>query len=229
VYHLLVRGEQQASSVRIPQEKVAALARSKERRRFRRVRIDLAGRYMLTDGREYPCQVVDMSAGGLGLTTPLAGKVGERVVLYLDHIGRLEGVIARVYPTGFAVKVAATARKRDKLAAQLTWLANRHSLGSPEDREHARITPTNTRAEIVLPDGTSVTCRLLNMSLSGAAMVSDHKPVVGTLIRLGNAEARVVRVSEDGFAVEFTRPQAPDFLRRHGIEDRATTSPLHGS
>jgi c-di-GMP-binding flagellar brake protein YcgR len=207
--------------MRVPQERLAALARSKERRRFRRVRTDLAGRYLLADGREYPCQVVDMSAGGLALTAPTAGKIGERVVVYLDHIGRLEGVIARASPTGFAVKIAATPRKRDKLAAQLTWLANRHSLGSPENREHARITPTNTHAEIVLPDGTSLRCRLLDVSLSGAAMASDHKPSVGALIRLGDAEARVVRVSEDSFAVEFTRPQTADFLRRHGIEDRA--------
>jgi hypothetical protein len=38
--------------MRVSREKLAALAQSKERRRFRRVRVDLAGRYMLADGRE---------------------------------------------------------------------------------------------------------------------------------------------------------------------------------
>ena len=34
--------------------------------------------------------------------------------------------------------ISATPRKRDKLAAQLTWLANRHILNLPEDRRHGR-------------------------------------------------------------------------------------------
>ena len=96
-----------------------------ERRRFQRVRVNLLGRYMLADRREYPCQVQDMSPGGMALVAPVAGKAGERVVAYVDHLGRLEGTIVRVYPNGFAMTIAATSRKRDKLAAQLTWLANR--------------------------------------------------------------------------------------------------------
>jgi PilZ domain-containing protein len=81
----------------------------------------------------------------------------------------------------------------------------------------------------VLPDGTSVTCRFLNVSLSGAAVASDRKPAVGALVRIGDAEGRVVRVSEDSFAVEFTRLQGPDFLERYVIEDRSAAAPLNGS
>ncbi len=32
-----------------------------ERRRFQRVRVNLLGRYMLLDKREFPCQVIEMS------------------------------------------------------------------------------------------------------------------------------------------------------------------------
>ena len=77
-----------------------------ERRRFQRVRVNLLGRYMLADRREYPCQVQDMSPGGMALVAPVAGKAGERVVAYVDHLGRLEGTIVRVYPNGFAMNVA---------------------------------------------------------------------------------------------------------------------------
>jgi len=212
--------------MRIPQEKLAALAQSKERRRFRRVRVDLAGRYLLADGHEYPCQVLDMSPGGMALTAPMAGKIGERIIIYLEHIGRLEGVIARVFSTGFGVKFTASSRKHDKLAAQLTWLASRHSLGLAEDRQHPRVIPTNSHTEFVLPDGTSVTCRLLDVSLSGAAIASDSKPPVGTVIRLGKVEGRVVRMSKDSFGVEFTRPQGPDFLREHVTDHRLADSSL---
>src|SRR5215467_11855968 len=117
------------------------LPQSDERRRFQRVRVNLLGRYMLADRREYPCQVQDMSPGGMALVAPVAGKAGERVVAYIDHLGRLEGTIVRVVPNGFAMTISATARKREKLAAQLTWLANRHLLGSAEDRRHERLEP----------------------------------------------------------------------------------------
>ena len=191
------------------------LPQADERRRFQRVRVNLLGRYMLADRREYPCQVQDMSPGGMALIAPVAGKAGERVVAYVDHLGRLEGTIVRVYPTGFAMTIAATSRKRDKLAAQLTWLANRHILGLPEDRRHDRIVPRNPRATMVMPDGLSAVCRITDLSLSGAAASCETKPPVGALIWLGKTQGRVVRVTDDGFAVEFTRLQHPDFLEEN--------------
>src|ERR1700737_1515139 len=143
-----------------------------ERRRFQRVRVNLLGRYMLADRREFPCQVQDMSPGGMALVAPVAGKVGERVVDLLDTLGRLDGTIVRAYPTGFTVTIEATPRKRNKLAAQLTWLANRHILDLPEDRRHERIVPRNPRTTLVMPSGISVTCRIIDISLSGAVVGS---------------------------------------------------------
>src|SRR3954470_20904248 len=116
----------------IPQRKTLILPLSEERRRFQRVRVNLLGRYMLADQREFPCQVTDMSPGGMALVAPVVGQLKERVIAYVDHVGRLEGVITRQFQNGFAMTVSATIRKRDKLAAQLTWLANRHLLNSPE-------------------------------------------------------------------------------------------------
>jgi uncharacterized protein (DUF2252 family) len=186
-----------------------------ERRRFQRVRVNLLGRYMLADRREYPCQVQDMSPGGMALVAPVAGKAGERVVAYVDHLGRLEGTIVRVHPTGFAMTIAATSRKRDKLAAQLTWLANRHILNLPEDRRHGRFVPRKPVARLIMPNGTNVTCRVIDLSASGAAVASEAKPPVGSVIWLGKTQARVVRVGEEGFAVEFTRLQHPDVLEEN--------------
>src|SRR6201747_2076328 len=120
-----------------------SLPHAEERRRHQRVRVNLLGRYMLPDRREYPCQVSNMSPGGMALIAPVAANPGERVIAYVDHVGRLEGVVARHFQNGFAMTISATPRKRDKLAAQLPWLANRHILGLPEDRRHGRITPKN--------------------------------------------------------------------------------------
>jgi hypothetical protein len=196
----------------MPQKKQSIVPLSEERRRFQRVRVNLLGRYMLADRREFPCQVTDMSPGGMALVAPVNGKAGERVIAYVDHIGRLEGTIARQFPNGFAMTIQATPRKRDKLASQLTWLANRHVLGLPEDRRHDRVVPRDPRAVLVLPDGSQMVCQIIDMSLSGAAVASETKPPVGTIIRLGKTPGRVIRHVDHGFAVEFTRLQHPDFL-----------------
>jgi len=194
------------------QERPCVLALSDERRRFQRVRVNLLGRYMLADRREFPCQVVDMSPGGMAVIAPVNGKAGERVIAYIDHIGRLEGSIVRQFANGFAMTISATPRKRDKLAAQLTWLANRHILGLPEDRRHGRVVPRDPVSTMVLPNGTSINCRVIDMSLSGAAVATDQRPPIGTLITLGKTQGRIVRHLDQGFAVEFTRLQHPDFL-----------------
>src|SRR5271169_2029647 len=157
------------------ERKASLRALSQDRRRHQRVKVNLLGRYMLADRREFPCQVVNMSPGGMALIAPVAGKPGERVIAYVDHVGRLEGIVARQFENGFAMTVAATARKRDKLAAQLTWLANRGILGLPEDRRHGRITPRNPTARLILPNGVNVTCRIIDISQSGAAIASDQR------------------------------------------------------
>jgi len=196
----------------LPQPKPGLRALSQERRRFQRVKVDLLGRYMLPDRREFPCQVVNMSPGGMALIAPVAAQPGERVIAYVDHLGRLEGHVARTFPNGFAMTIGATTRKRDKLAAQLTWLANRHILGLPEDRRHGRVAPRNPSGRLIMPNGVNVGCRIIDVSQSGAGIATDQRPPIGALVTLGKVQGRVVRYLDDGFAIEFTRLQHPDFL-----------------
>jgi hypothetical protein len=196
----------------LTQTSAKILPHAEERRRHQRVRVNLLGRYMLQDRNEYPCQVVNMSPGGMALVAPVSGQPGERVVAYIDHLGRLEGKIARHFENGFAMTIAATIRKRDMLAAQLTWLANRHILGLPEDRRHGRFVPRNPSAKLILPNGINIGCRVIDISLSGVAIATDQRPPMGVLVTVGKVQGRVVRHLENGFAIEFIRLQHPDFL-----------------
>jgi|SRR6266849_1640766 len=199
----------------VPQKKSVILPLSEERRRFQRVRVNLLGRYMLADRREFPCQVANMSPGGMALIAPVCGLTGQRVIAYVDHVGRLEGVIARQFENGFAMTISATMRKRDKLAAQLTWLANRHILGLPEDRRHGRIAPSNPAGRLILANGVNIACRVVDISQSGCAVSTDQRPEIGSPITIGKTPGRVVRHLEDGIAIEFTRLQHSDFLEEN--------------
>jgi hypothetical protein len=183
--------------------------------RFQSVRVNLLGRYMLADRREFPGQVVTMSPGDLTMIAPQSGQLGERVIAYIDHLGRLEGAITDVTDNGFAMQVGATDRKRDKLAAQLTWLANREILDLAEDRRHGRIIPKRPVTTLIMPNGVNLTCRIIDASESGAAVATNERPTIGLLVTIGKMQGRIVRHLDEGFAIEFTRLQHPDFLEEN--------------
>jgi hypothetical protein len=198
----------------VARSRARILPLNEERRRHQRVRIDLLGRLMLENRQEYPCRIINMSPGGAAVMADTPGKIGERVIAYVDHLGRLEGKITREFQGGFAMSIGATPRKREKLAAQLTWLANRQILNLPEDRRHGRIVPRNPMARLILPNGTNVACRVIDISASGAAVAlpPSQLPPVGAAVTIGKTSGRVVRHIDDGFAIEFTRLLHPDFL-----------------
>ncbi|WP_137152310.1 PilZ domain-containing protein [Devosia sp. FKR38] len=175
--------------------------------KFQRVRVSVLGRYMLADRREFPCQVLEMSPGDAIVIAPAAGLVGERVIAYLDQIGRIEGTVINQIDGGFLMDITASPRKRDKMAAQLTWLANKDVLNLPEDRRHERVVPDIRHSTVVLDDGRRYNCKIIDISLSGAAIELDVRPAIGTPVTLGRMRARVMRHFQDGVAVEFSSAQ----------------------
>ena len=183
-----------------------------EQRSFQRVSVTLPGRLMLPNHDEYECSVIDMSPGDASFVCAARPRVGERIIAYVDHLGRIEGNVAILTDQGFAIILTATDRKREKLAAQLTWIANKHELGLPEDRRHNRLSPRNTNTEIMLDDGRRYPCRIIDLSLSGAAVDIDVRPALGTPVQLGNMKGRVVRHFQEGVAIEFSSVQSREAL-----------------
>ncbi|UJQ95338.1 PilZ domain-containing protein [Mariluticola halotolerans] len=180
---------------------------STEAPRFQRVRVSILGRYMLADRREFPCQIIEMSPGDAIVVAPTAGKIGERVIAYLDHLGRVEGTVKEIVDGGFVVDLTASARKREQLAAQLTYLANKDILNLPEDRRHERLVPDNRHSSILLDDGRRYDCKIIDISLSGAAIEIAVRPALGTPVTLGRMRARIVRHFDNGVGVEFSSVQ----------------------
>jgi hypothetical protein len=172
-------------------------------RAFQRIVVNLQGRLMLADLTEFECKAVDMSPGDAHFQCTAFPKIGEKIIAYVDHIGRLEGTVIKLVDHGFIIGLQATERKREKLAAQLTWLANKQALGLPEDRRHERIAPTTARSELGLDDGRVYSCRIIDLSMSGAAIEIDVRPAMGTPVRLGSMRGRVVRHFQEGVAIEF--------------------------
>ena len=193
-----------------------------EKRSYQRVSVQVHGRFMREDRTEHSCDVLDMSPGDASFRSHALCAPGERVIAYLDHVGRIEGRVIRATGDGFAAEIVASERKREKLAAQLTWLVNRHELNLPEDRRHDRAANQVAISSIIeMDDGRKYPCRIIDLSLSGAALSAGIKPALGTPLRLGIKQGRVVRHFEDGIAIEFMTLQTHDSLREAFSPDRA--------
>jgi hypothetical protein len=185
-----------------------------DRRRHRRVPVTVTGRFMREDKQEYPCQLVNMSAGGMAMLAPVTCDVGERIVAYLDNLGRIEGIVVRSFEGGFAVRILASLYKRERIANLLTWLVNQKSLGLSEERKHERVVPRINASKLILPNGEVHNCRVIDVSLSGASVACTVKPPIDTVVILGRMRGRVVRHHDQGLALQFVELQDPDSLAR---------------
>ncbi len=186
-----------------------------DRRRHRRVALTLLGRFMRANKQEYPCKLIDISMGGLALMSPVSVEDGETIVVYLDQLGGLEGTVQRHFAGGFAIELAITQHKREKLAAQVIWLINRHELEPSEARQHERVVPRNAASVVNLADGSSIVCQVLDVSISGASIGMDERPPIDSEVWLGKLRSRVVRHHRTGIAVRFVDIQQPTALRRY--------------
>lgn len=169
---------------------------------------------MREDMNEYPCQVHNVSAGGLAVSAAISGEPGEKIVLYIDQLGRLEGEIVRVYPGGFAMSLRGSNYKREKIVNQLTWLLNRAQLDMSEERQHSRVAPSNAHSKLVLPDGSEMDCQVLDVSLGGASIAIHPKPPVNTMVSLSLIKGRIARHHEHGVGIQFLEIQDPASLER---------------
>ncbi len=202
---------QQSSTRTVP----FAEGSAQDNRRHKRVPLTLLGRFMRANKQEYPCKLVDISVGGAALMSPVSVDDGEAIIVYLDCVGGLEGRVVRQFAGGFAIELNATLHKREKLAAQLTWLINRNELDPSEARRHERVAPRNPTSNLKLEDGLSVPCQVIDVSISGAAIATDARPLVGSEVWLAKLRSRVVRHHERGIAVRFIDIQQPTALRRY--------------
>lgn len=180
-------------------------AQIEERRRHARVELRITGQFMRETREEFPCVTIDASPGGLALASEAPVIMGEKIIAYLAQIGRVQGVVRRQFRGGFAIAMSLPASKREKLADQLTWLANRQALGMAEDRRHERIAPRNPHSSLTLPNGREILCKMVDLSRSGAAVTVNPAPEVGAMVVLGKTRGQVVRHFAAGVAIEFQR------------------------
>lgn len=187
--------------------------------KFRSVDVNLPGRFMRADRTEFECVAYIMSAGEVSIQTTLPTVQGERIVAYLETVGRVEGQVISVSQHGFAMSIIAPSKHRDKLADKLTWLHNLDKSGISDDRNDNRFTPVHDKCEISVVTGEVYPCRLIDMSTSGMAVNVNLKAPVGSLVKFEDASAVVVRNFQGGIALEFVDKPSKSVIQKYFMRD----------
>jgi hypothetical protein len=185
-----------------------------DRRRHKRVPLTSLGRFMRATKQEYPCRLIDISASGAAVSSPVDVELGEQVIALFDQFGGLEGQVTRLFDGGFAYRFSMTQHRREKLVATIMFLMNKHELPGIEGRRHDRIVPTNNVQTLKLGDGIIINCKVIDVSLSGASVETVARPALYANVTLGHLRARVMRHHETGIAVEFIDVQQSNTLKR---------------
>jgi hypothetical protein len=185
-------------------DKDPVLARCRaDRRRFRRVRVDLPGKlFVPATSEEFACTVIDLSPGGANVAIDTTLPVETVVVLYANSFGRFEGTVARLDGPRLGLRFASTAMKRERTAEQLTLFLNKSLLDESELRRDDR-TPTRGLTRFVRFDGQVVPCEVLDMSISGISVKTDIRPPIGEFVLIGQLAGRVARHHDQGLGIEF--------------------------
>ena len=181
----------------------AAQVGLRERRRFRRMPIEVSGRMLDTFGREHDCRTADISPGDVRIAAPTLPQIGERVIIYLEGIGRVSGKVARSCGEGeVAVIFDFSAHKREKMAEQLTLAVNRE-LGIEEPQRPA-MGDDQRLIKLQFETGEAYEGEVVDFSLAGITIKSRRPPpLIGVWVRAGNVYGRVARLIDGGFAIDL--------------------------
>lgn len=191
-----------------------------ERRRYKRISLAIPVHYFHNGGKATEAFLLNVSAGGAAIGTNSPPEIGSELVTYIEGLERAKAKVVRHFDGGFAVNFAMSGQKRllfgqavARLAKTLEIEAENDRFVGPHDQNDRRNTPREqgTAASIVcrLAHGEVAICRVIDCSISGANLLSEARPELGTQIIMGENRARVVRYTEGGFAVEFV-----DFFRQ---------------
>jgi hypothetical protein len=188
----------------------------------RAVKIAVAGNYTLANWldskgkpRTYACRTTRVSPFRMVVEVPVVGKVGNRLTSYFRDFGHLEGTISDTMAGSFLFELEMDWSARAKFASKLAWLESKLQDPSiPDVRSEARIIPVSPHSTLTLADGSTQSCFVIDMSVSGVAVSADMQPKRGMPLAVGACVGRVVRLFEDGFAVKFVEPQNRNDLDR---------------
>jgi hypothetical protein len=177
-----------------------------ERRIYKRQEIDLGVRFISREDLETTGRVIDISEGGLAMKTDAAADMGDTIIAYPEGLGRLTGKVVRKFEGGIAIQFDLSDTQRTYLKKRIeSAVSGGTYIRLLENRVHKRVAVNLASEARLLDTGEKFTCRIIDISESGAGVSSSERPAVGMRIQIGSLKGRVCRHTEEGFAIEFAK------------------------
>jgi hypothetical protein len=149
------------------------------------------------------------------LAVAVAGKIGNRITSCFPDLGNMAGSITDTFAGGFVFEPYLTNIERERIASKLVWLEKKQRDPAVRDaRRHERFIPANPHSTLTLADGSTRSCFVIDMSVTGVAVSAAVQPPIGAALAVGACVGRVVRLLPEGFAIQFAETQRRPDLNR---------------
>lgn len=182
-----------------------------EKRKERRTGLSLKGKLFIpARGCEDSCTILDFSSDGAGVKCASSAPIGTQVVLYVECFGRFEGTVVQRDRVRLGVEFQSSRVKRERTREQLAEFVEHGISGAAKPRRAIRVKEVPSLQYFVGVDGRKVSCEVVDIALGGASLRTSRRPRLGEILAFGETAGRVVRHTDDGFAVEFIGRRAAD-------------------
>ncbi len=182
---------------------------SKERRAHPRIDGEIAANILINNEENAVARVLDVSAGGIGFLFSGSVALGDSVVAHLDGGTRLEGDVVRLFDGGFAISLAMSEHKRQRLAETLDReRARGRSLDKLSlERRIAKRVKGMTQSVVCETANRRFPVRIVDMSLTGVAIETEEKLEMDALVVIGKMRGSVVRCEGNRYGVRLLAPE----------------------
>ncbi len=180
-----------------------------ERRKFPRLKARMAASLLVNNEIDGKGTLFDLSAGGVGILSDLRVAQGDHIVMHLAGGGRLEGTVMRLLADGFGVELTMSDTKRSRLIDALEPMVEgvEEIVELPMNRRVAeRVAGLRMEAECFTENGVLIDCRVVDMSLTGAAIETNADIDINSVITIGQTRGTVVRRYGKIYGIQFERP-----------------------
>lgn len=168
-----------------------------------RVPLVLPAQISLAGAQPIACSVVDLSMGGAGIQYPAEAPPSEVVGrLHIDGFGIFDGITVRDAGDNRGLRFLNGEAKRLNLIGKLTTYIE-EGLGEGLDEDHTINYQSTLR--ICRTDGQEERCEIACITLQGVVLMTEQRPPLGELVRVGRLYGRIARHFPEAIGVEFIR------------------------
>ena len=185
-------------------ERRSSVRRGRQRRSAERFRLpgSIPVRFFVGDV-EVEGALVDVSLSGMRIAAPFIPDIGDKVRLYIDQLGRIDGATVRQTENGFSIKAEIGEEETRRLQE---WLNQKTSTDPTERRTFGRRADDHPVMRLkdvvgVRMDGAEFQCRLANLSARGVEIRTEVELTIGEKIVLNGTPAIVKAKTDAGYKI----------------------------